>query len=243
MDRAFRDGYLDLEFPVEPLGSAPRTLWRATVLYLRNLPFLAVLTLLIVLPVKLAIDFVAEGVTGPAASILSGVTDLFVQALLAPAAIFGIVVAMASGKHPRFGEALRWGRRQYWKMLWNSFKAEVTIALYALLLIVPGIIKYVALLFVEPVVALEGDLTANALRRSEELTAGRRWRIFGVLAPLAIFNLALSALALYGLQRASTQWYQTAVAETALSLIDLWITVASLVMYLGIVKEKQWKSR
>lgn len=56
-------------------------------------------------------------------------------------------------------------------------------------------------------------------------------------------NLALSALALYGLQRASPQWYQTAVAETALSLIDLWITVASLVMYLGIVKEKQWKSR
>jgi len=54
MDRAFRDGYLDLEFPVEPLGSAPRTLWRPTVLYLRNLPFLAVLTLLTVLPVKLA---------------------------------------------------------------------------------------------------------------------------------------------------------------------------------------------
>jgi len=61
-------------------------------------------------------------------------------------------------------------------MLWNSFKAEVTIALYTLLLIVPGIIKHVALLFVEPVVAVEGDLTANALRRSEELTAGRRWR-------------------------------------------------------------------
>lgn len=241
MDGAFSRGYLDLDFPVEPFTSAPRLLLRSAVVYLKGLPFLAGMTLLIVLPVKVAVQLVLsllDAASSPTLSNLASVfSDLLAEAFLVPAVLFALVAQLRTGRLPAVGDMLRWGRRQYVKTLWNEFRAEITVALYTLLLIVPGIIWYVKLIFTETIVAIEGDLTSEVLDRSRRLTEGRRWRIFAVIAPISVLSLAVNALVLYGLRPAPDRWYEAVAAETALSLIGLWSTVAAFLMYLGLVIE------
>ena len=41
MERDFRQGYIDIDFPTEPFGSVTRLLLRSAVLFFSNLPFLA----------------------------------------------------------------------------------------------------------------------------------------------------------------------------------------------------------
>jgi hypothetical protein len=254
MDRDFRKGYLEIGFSTEPFDSAPRLLVRSTAVFLANLPFLAGITLLVVLPAKLAIQFACYGMDVPTDGTLSyfvmSSSDLLLEALLAPAIVYALVAKFRTGRLAPLGETLRWGRRQWLKTLWNEFRAEVTVGLYTLLLLVPGVICYVKLIFTETIVAIEGDLTQEVLGRSRRLTEGHRWRILGVVLPLGVLNLGAGFLVLNALRGATHSRLEMAAAETALTLIGLWGTVAALLMYLGIVggtenKEngKKWKSR
>src|ERR1043165_7864138 len=80
MERDFRNGFLEIDFPTQPFDSPVTLLARAVVVFLTNVPFLVALTLLIFLPGKLAVQFVIATFAIP--KLPGGLLDAGVDMLL-----------------------------------------------------------------------------------------------------------------------------------------------------------------
>src|SRR5450432_2040662 len=162
MNRDFRKGHLEIDFPVDPFGSPLPLLGESIRVFFSNLPFLAAATLVIYLPGKLATQLVCYLLDIPFAGLLSyfvlELSDLLLSALVVPAVVYGLVQRFRTGRAAPLGESLRWGRRQWIKTLANQIKVEITITLWGALLVIPGIVAMVRLIFVDVVVAVEADL-------------------------------------------------------------------------------------
>jgi hypothetical protein len=235
MERAFRKGYLEIDFPSEPFGAIGGLLLRATRLFFSNLEFLTVVTLAVLIPAKLALEIAGYVLDVPSEGVLAYFVrdfgDLIFSALVMPAAIYGLVMNLRTRKACPAAEALRWGRRQWSKTLWNKFKVEITIMLWSALLIVPGIVAMVKLIFTDTIVAIEGDQETEVLQRSRDLSDGRRWRIFLAVLPA----LPLSVAHMYATLRAEqySRWLMVPV-DSLFSVLDHWMTVVVLLIYLGL---------
>ena len=238
MDRDFHQGYMAIDFPTEPFHSAWRLLASSVVLFFANLRFLAAVTLVVYLPAKLALQFVLYALDVPAGGMLSYVSldlsDLILNALVVPAVVYGLVAKFRGGRTAAVGESLRWGRRQWGKTLWTMFKVEITVALWGALLVIPGLVAMVRLIFAEAIVAIEADRETEVLARSRVLSKGHGWRIFLVLLPLMAGGLVGTFLTLGALQQAAYSRVVIAVADSVLSVGGQWTTVAVLLMYLGV---------
>jgi hypothetical protein len=238
MDRHFRQGYLDINFPTEPFRSVTRLLFRSAVLFGSNLPFLAAVTLVVFVPGKLALQFVCYLLDVPAGGILSyllmDASDWFLGALVAPAVIYGLVEKLRSGHTPPLGESLRWGRRQWARMLGYNLVVEITVALSGALLVVPGLVAMVRLIFTEAIVAIEADREKHVLSRSSDLSRGRRWRIFFVLLPMMIVDLAGTVLVLGRLEGLTHSRVVLALVDSLFSVAGQWTTAIVLLLYLGV---------
>jgi hypothetical protein len=243
MDRDFRQGYLEIDFATVRFASPLPLLRDSLRVFFSNLPFLAAATLVIYLPGKLATQFLCYLLDIPFAGVLSyfvlEISDLLLSALVVPAIIFGLVHRFRTGRAPALGESLRWGRRQWFKTLANQVKVEITIALWGALLVIPGVVAMVRLTFVDVVVAVEADLEHDVLGRSTRLAQGRRWRIFFVLLPMLVLNLA----AFLALDRvgAPNSRVAFALADSILAVAGQLATVAVLLMYLGTVQKRVTK--
>jgi hypothetical protein len=166
-----------------------------------------------------------------ASYVLTDLGDLAWSALVIPATIFGLMAKLRKGRPAPVSQSLRWGRRQWGKMLWNMFKVEITTTLWGLMLILPGIVVMMRLMLTDPVVAIEADRETEPLRRSRKLTEGRRWRIFFALLPA----LPLSVAHLYVTFRTlQVSRYLMVLADGVFSVADQWLTVAVLLIYLAI---------
>jgi hypothetical protein len=241
INRPFEDGFLRIDFPVEPFVSVPALLLRSAAVFFRNLGFLAAATLLVFLPVKAAIQVICwladVPVNGLLMYFLLDGSDLILSSLVAPAVIYGLLIRFRGGVPP-LGASLRWGRRQWSRTLWNKFKVEVTVTLWAALLLIPGLVKMVQLAFTDPIVAIEGDREPDVLERSREISAGHRWRIFFVLLPVLIVELAGSYLILGSFQVSEYSRPWIAVVDSLLSIGGQWATIVTLLMYLGLAAAK-----
>jgi hypothetical protein len=235
MQRDFRQGQLAIDFAAPPFDSAWRVLGRSFLLFARNLPFIAAVTLAVFLPGKLLTQFLCYVLDVPVEGVLSYVlldtSDLVLGALAVPAIVYGLVARLRTGRTPPVGECLRWGRRLWGRMLWNKFKVEITVLLWSLLLFVPGILAMVRLSLTEQALAVEGDSCPNPLERSRELTAGYRWRTFFVLAPLLILDTAGSFLVLGELAQ-QPRW-MLALGDSLMAVVNGWTTAALLLIYLA----------
>ena len=240
MDRDFRQGHLDIDFPTEPFRSVFRLLAGSAVLFFANLRFLAAVTLLVYLPAKLALQFVLYVLNVPTGGMVAylalDVSDLVLSALVIPAVIYGLVARFRTGQTASVRESLRWGRRQWGKTLWNIFKVEVTVALWGALLVIPGLVAMVKLIFAEAIVAIEADRETDVLARSRGLTKGHGWRIFLVLLPLMAASLVGTFLILGAFEGAAYSRVVVALADSLLSVGGQFTTVAVLLMYLGVVR-------
>ena len=238
MDRDFRQGHIKIDFPTEPFHSVWRLLVRSAVLFFANLRFLAAVTLLVYLPVKLALQFglyVLDVPTGGFGTYLAlDLSDLVLSALVIPAVVFGLVARFRGGRTASVRESLRWGRRQWGKTLWNMFKVEVTVALWGALLVIPGVVAMVRLIFADVIVAIEADRETEVLARSRQLAKGHGWRIFLVLVPLMATSLAGTFLILGAFEDAAYSRVVMALADSVLSVAGQFTTVAVLLMYLGV---------
>jgi hypothetical protein len=238
MDRDFRTGHIEIDFPTEPFDSVFRLLFRSAGLFFSNLPFIAAVTLAVCLPAKLLLQFVCYLLDVPAEGILSyiliDISDLILSALFIPAIVYGLATKFRTGKQAPIRESLRWGRRQWGKTLWNKFKVEITIALWGALLIIPGVVAMVKLIFTDVIVAIEGDHETEVLQRSRDLSHGHRWRIFLVLLPVMVIDLVASYFVLSALREAAYSRLAMAFADSALSVGGQWTTVVILLMYLGL---------
>jgi hypothetical protein len=214
-----------------PFDSPAAVLARSARLFLHRLPFLAAVTLAIFLPGKallhivcFALDIPPEGL---ASYLLMDVSDLVLGAWAIPAAIHGIMTGEP------LPACLRYGRRLWGRMLWNKFKVEITIALYSLLLFVPGLIAMAKLALTDAIVAINGDREPEPLARSVELTTGYRWRVFFVVAPLAVLDLAGSFYLLGSLPGAAHSRWMLALVDSVWAVVGMWMTVAGLMLYVG----------
>jgi hypothetical protein len=240
MDRDFHQGHLEIDFPTEPFHSAFRLLLRSAVLFFANLRFLAAVTLLVYLPAKLALQLVLYSLdvptSGVAAYLALDVSELVLSALVIPAVVYGLVARFRGGRTASVRESLRWGRRQWGKTLWNLFKVEVTVALWGALLVIPGLVAMVRLVFAGAIVAIEADRETEVLARSRILSRGHGWRIFLVLLPLMAASLLGTFLILGAFEQAAYSRMVMALADSLLSVAGQFTTVAVLLMYLGVLR-------
>jgi hypothetical protein len=228
--------HLEIDFPVRPFDSAWRTMVEATRLFGSALPFLILVTLVVAIPAKLAVQLFCAALDLPpegiASYVLSDLGDLVWSALVVPATIYGLMFQLRKGRTASLGQAFGWGRRQWGKMLWTKFKVEITVTLWSLLLIVPGIVVMIRLLLTDPIVAIEADRENEVLRRSRTLTEGRRWRIFFAVLPAVPLSLVHLYVAFRTLQ---VSRYAMVLGDGLFSIFDQWMTVAVLLIYLGIM--------
>jgi hypothetical protein len=214
-----------------PFDSAPGVLGRSARLFARRFGLLAAITLVVFLPGKLLIQLGCElfdiAPDGLASYLLMDLGTLVLSSWTVPAIIHA--VAREAG----FGDSLAYGKRFWGRMLWNKFKVEITVTLYSLLLFVPGLIAMARLAFVDAIVALEGSREEQPLARSGELTAGRRWKVFFVIAPLSLIDLAGSFYFLSAIPGASHSRPLIALIDSVWAIFSVWGTIAVLTMYAG----------
>jgi len=238
MDRDFRRGYIEIDFPTEPFASAGRILLQSVQLFVSNFGLIAALTLAVFLPGKLLLQFACELADIPTGGILSyallEVSDLVLGALAVPAVVYGLAGALRGGGSPGMGECFRWGRRQWAKTLWNKFKVEITVMLWGALLVVPGILAMLRLIFTDVVVAIEADTEPDPMGRSREISQGNRWRIFLVLVPMMLLDMAATFLILDRIPGATNSRVLFAAADSVLNVLAQLGVVAALLMYLGL---------
>ena len=235
MHRDFRRGHIEIDFPMEPFDSLGGLLLRSTRLFFSTLPFLAAVTLTVYLPAKLVLQFGMYSMDIPVEGVLSyflmDLGDLILSALVIPAIVYGLVTRLRTGQAPPFADSLRWGRRQWGKTLWNKVKVEITIMLWSLLLIIPGVVAMVKLIFTDVIVAIEADRESEVLRRSRNLSEGHRWRIFVAVLPA----LPLSLIHMYAtLRTLQVSWWAMVPVDGLFSVLDQWMTVVVFLIYLGL---------
>jgi hypothetical protein len=237
-----RSGSLTIDFSPPPFRSPIDLLVRSVSLFFGNVAFIVTSTLAVFLPAKAvvhfacwALDLSTKGLTMYAALSAS---DLVLASLVTPAVIYGLVARLRGKPVPPLGEALRWGRRQWGKTLWNRIKVEVTVSLSLLLLVVPGVMAMIRLVFTDAIVAIEGDRTAAVLDRSGALSEGHRWRIFFVMLPVAVVEMVGSYFVLGAFSSPTSSRTLLAMMDAALSAGGQGATVVVLLMYLGLA-EKQ----
>jgi hypothetical protein len=129
------------------------------------------------------VDFVMElqGATtsplgNPLSNILSGLGGCVLQG-----ALIASVSAKLEGRGPSIPEAIGVAQRKFLPLLGQSIVSGVGLVLAFLLFIVPGVILATAWSVCAPALVLEKLGMVAALRRSAQLTQGRRWRIFLLL--------------------------------------------------------------
>lgn len=126
------------------------------------------------------------GGTAVAGSILS-----FAGTILAVLATVGIINALARGTNVI--SSYRVGVKLFWAALWINILAVIAVMGGIVLLIVPGVIIAVALMFTNYALVVEDSRGMQALRRSRFYVEGYWWAVVGrALLVGAIFAVAVT---------------------------------------------------
>src|ERR1041384_3831367 len=101
MKKPVPQGSLAADFPAPAFDSSWRALGRSAVIFFRQLPFLAGITVLVYLPGALAVQAIESlldiPVNGLMAYLLSDAVDLIFGSLALPAVVYGLVMALRTG--------------------------------------------------------------------------------------------------------------------------------------------------
>jgi MFS family permease len=130
-------------------------------------------------------------------ALLAGLMYFIAQAVI----IFGAFQDMR-GQRVSIGASLRVGLNRFFPFIGLAFCEGFCIVLGMMLLIVPGVILFVAWSVAISVCVVEKLGPVKSLGRSAQLTKGHRWKIFGILLLVmlgsglvgAILNLLLAAI-------------------------------------------------
>jgi hypothetical protein len=152
----------------------------------RNFPLFFLLVCMMVVP-SLISQYVNQLLGMFAQSVLSSVATAFVS--------YAVVMDM-NGSQPSFGACISYGFSSFWRVLGVSLFSGFAILAATMLLIVPGIIVALMFFVIVPVTVIEGVGLDAAMKRSRELTAGRKGDLFvlGMLVGVLIVPLAIAAV-------------------------------------------------
>lgn len=120
---------------------------------------------------------------------------MLVASALLQASLVRATILHLDGQPVSFGAVTAVGFSMLPRLIGLSIIVGLGSALGMLLLIVPGVILYLMWSVAIPVAVQEGLGIGDSLRRSRELTAGVRWRIFGLYLVLGIGLIVLMMLA------------------------------------------------
>lgn len=127
----------------------------------------------------------------------SAIVGLFSYPALAGAYV--VAIAQLGGRRVGFGEAASAGLRHWPSLFAVGVLSGLGVTLGLILLVVPGVILAVMWLLAGPALVIEGLPPTAALNRSQALTRGNRWAMFGMLLLLvvagAVIGLVLGLLA------------------------------------------------
>ena len=105
----------------------------------------------------------------------------FLGSTVLPVATTRATVSDLVGERPDFAACVKAGLKLFLPMLGLTIYSGIAIALASLLLLVPGIILYVAWSVAVPCYVQERVGISASLERSGSLTKGARWKIFAIL--------------------------------------------------------------
>jgi hypothetical protein len=130
---------------------------------------------------------------------LLGVVLSIAFAMLTQGALVRATIAHSEGRKAGFAESAQAGLAVVVPLLLLSIGSGLGIGVGMILLLVPGIILYVMWSVAAPALVEENLGIFQAFGRSNELTSGARWKIFGLelvaLVGYWIFSAAVAAVA------------------------------------------------
>lgn len=124
-----------------------------------------------------------------------GVLVALVVRTVATGGITHIAISDLNGSRADVGQAFATGIRLAFPLLGLGIVVGLGVGLASLLLVVPGLMLAMRWAVATPARVVEGPPMGSALTRSGELTAGNRWRIFGLFVALGLFSLLVTYLA------------------------------------------------
>jgi hypothetical protein len=155
---------------------------RRSLSFLGAYPLIVAIAAALALPSEIILEMYPFGDTWPGLLSRIAVVSLLQIIFVGPAAA-ALVHAVAMSEGGERPEAVTF-LSSAWTLgaaaIALRLVAEVAVSLGLLLLIIPGILLALAWYVAMPVLALEGKGPVDALKRSAELTRGRRGRLFGI---------------------------------------------------------------
>lgn len=123
-------------------------------------------------------------------SIAAGVIGIFVEMMLVNIAL----KSHDSVETVAFSDA--WAKKPFWSYLGVKILNGIVVVVGLILLIVPGVIAALTLLFGNYLVVDKGLGPIQAMKESARITKGHRWQLFGFVLVLVGLNI-LGLLALF----------------------------------------------
>ena len=128
-------------------------------------------------------------------AVLLGFLGLIVGGTVVQVAYTKVAVGDLTGRPATMRTALDEGARIFWPALILGILSGLGIGLATLLLIAPGLIVATMWAVAMPVLAVERPDHTRAFNRSQSLTKGYRWPVFGLLIAILIGYLLIYVLA------------------------------------------------
>jgi len=122
-------------------------------------------------------------------AVMFGLLIAAVSLLVVPLVTGAMVRAVADtyvGQRPAVGGAYGYALRVIWSLLLVALLQALVVCVGFVLLIIPGVIFAVRLIFATSALVVEGVRGRAALRRSWELSRGSFWRIVGTMLVVGI---------------------------------------------------------
>lgn len=115
---------------------------------------------------------------------------LVLGSILQAALVHGTVSDL-NGKKASFGDCLQTGLRTCLPVIGLSFLFGIALVFGFVLLIVPGVLMFLAWAVIVPVLVVENTGVFGAFGRSSELTKDHRWAIFGLAVVVCLITMIL----------------------------------------------------
>lgn len=170
----------------------------------------------------------------------------FVIAVLVQGAMTVPVLAAEEGRRAGLRETLAPFARNLLSLLGLGALTALAFEIGMTLLVIPAVVVYLLWSVAPSALVAEGDGAFIALNRSQELTEGVRWKVFGILALLEVVNIAIGLAAVFiamrlfdvhtGVHPGIGYIVVLAIVHTVTSL--MWATVQAS-LYVELVRSKE----
>lgn len=163
-------------------------------LLVRHFGTLAAIVLTVELPGNLARNYVEYYVDGMDELFIFKLS-MWIEVIFAPIYIGALVYALfqiKSGRTVSYKEAMAVGFRKWGVLFAARFVAQLLIGLGLIAFVIPGVMLLVRYVLLDAAVVIEGEGVSGSIARSAQLTAGRRWQMFGTAVLFFFLFLVLS---------------------------------------------------